>query len=166
MLARILVLSLGCLLAVASDASMKIGKPAPEFRAKLVDGSEFELKAHRGDVVLINYWATWCEPCIAEFDAFKTYIAAHPNAKLAMIAVSMDDPEQRAKVDKLIAGLPFAIAMGADVDADGYGRIWRLPMSFIVDRDGKLAYDGGQGEQKPLDLPALNRLLDPLLQNE
>lgn len=137
--------------------------PAPPLQATLLDGGRFSLAEHRGDVVIVNFWATWCEPCRAELAAFRQYLDAHAGDGLALLAVSMDDPEDAAKVAAATRELPLAVAMGDHTDAAGYGRIWRLPMTFIIDRAGRLRIDGGRGPAQVYDLPALRRDVDPLL---
>ena len=142
------------------------GRAAPDFSARLLDGSTYKLADHRGQVVLLHFWATWCDSCQAELDALRAYVRAHGSAPLSVVIVSMDDPEQHARVAQMAKTLPFPVALSSDTHADDYGRIWRLPMNFVIDRKGVLRVDGGQGEPKPFDLPALEKTLTPLLQNE
>ncbi|HVT36671.1 MAG TPA: TlpA disulfide reductase family protein [Nevskiaceae bacterium] len=163
---RLAALALLACFGCAHAAAPEVGSTAPPFSAQLLDGTRFSLPAGHDRVVLINFWATWCEPCQAELAAFAAYMRAHPQAPLTIIAVSMDDPERRAQVAQVAAKLPFAVAIADNVKAERYGRIWRLPMSFVVDRAGVLRVDGGRGEQVPFDLPTLERTITPLLQNE
>lgn len=144
-------------------AAPVLGATAPAFHASLLDGSEFDLAAHRGEVVVLHYWATWCAPCQVEMPALEAFRAAHAGEGLAIVAVSMDDPENRAQVAAHAQHLGFGIAMAANVHAGGYGRIWRLPISFVIDRQGRLRADGGSGAEKVYDLPALERDVGPLL---
>lgn len=148
-----------------AQAAPVIGKPAPALSATLLDGSPFDLAAHRGEVVVLNFWATWCEPCRAELPAFEQYYAAHRGEGFTLLAVSMDDPELRARVAKVAADFSFPVATAADTQAAGYGRIWRLPITFVIDRNGLLRVDGGSGERRAYDLPALEHELGPLLRD-
>ncbi|MGH8455813.1 MAG: peroxiredoxin family protein [Stenotrophobium sp.] len=161
--ARSILLFALCLLLPAAAWALNIGEPAPDFSASLLDGGRFKLADHRGDVVILNFWATWCVPCRSELPAFGAYLHAHQGEGLDVIAVSMDDPEDLRKVHDMAATLPFPAAMYDAVKADAYGRIWRLPITFVIDRGGLLRIDGGQGERQAYDLPGLERAIDPLL---
>lgn len=138
-------------------------QPAPPLTARLIDGHEFSLARHRGEVVVLDFWACWCAPCLDELEALKQLDAKYRGQGLTILAINTDDPEDRAKVEHITQELPFALAMAADVEADGFGRIWRLPMTFVVDRAGVLRLDGGAGPRHSYDLPELEAILQPLL---
>ena len=146
-----------------SAFAIKADKPAPPLQAKQLDGAAYILAAHKGEVVILNFWATWCVPRRAELPAFSEFYRKHQAEGLSVLAVSMDDPEDLAKVRKVAGDLPFPAAMYGDAQAEGYGRIWRLPITFIIGRDGVLRYDGGVGERGSFDLPGLERTVGPLL---
>ena len=157
---------LGLLLLVllaGPDAALGVGQPAPPLEAQQLDGGRYSLAAHRGEVVILNFWATWCVPCRAELPAFADFYQRHRAEGLSVLAVSMDDPEDLAKVRAVAATLPFPAAMYAQAGAEGYGRIWRLPITFIIDRQGRLRADGGSGKPMVYDLPALEQAVAPLL---
>ena len=156
---------LGLLLSAWSGTALAIeaGKSAPPLQAKQLDGASYTLAAHRGEVVILNFWATWCVPCRVELPAFSEFYRRHQAEGLTVLAVSMDDPEDLAKVRDVAGGLPFPAAMYGDTQAQGYGRIWRLPITFVIGRDGVLRYDGGVGERGTFDLPGLERTVGPLL---
>ncbi len=153
----------GLLLSTLDVQAIEVGRPAPSFMATLLDGTRFDLAAHRGEVVIVNFWATWCAPCREEMPAFDALQQAYRDQGLQIVAVSMDDPELRERVLKLAQGFSYPMAMAGDTQAAGYGRIWRLPISFVIDRQGLLRVDGGIGERKAYDLPALLRDIGPLL---
>lgn len=160
---RLRVLCFAFLLLPLGASAIRAGEPAPAFTAKRLDGADFDLAAHRGEVVILNFWAIWCVPCRVELPAFDAFYAAHREDGLTVIAISMDDPELRARVTQLSRDYRFPAAMVGDVQAAGYGRIWRLPITFVIDRRGVLRVDGGVGEGRPYDLPALEREVGPLL---
>jgi cytochrome c biogenesis protein CcmG/thiol:disulfide interchange protein DsbE len=159
---RRIIFLVGMLLAGASQA-IQIGQPAPALSAKLLDGSAFSLAQARGKVVVVSFWACWCSNCRAELTALDAFYKAHRDEDLSIVAINMDDPEDLGKVRAVIKDLSFPIALSADTKAEGYGRIWRLPITFVIDRDGRLRYDGGQGAAKSFDLPALEQTVTPLL---
>jgi thiol-disulfide isomerase/thioredoxin len=143
----------------------KLGQPAPTLHATLLDGTHFDLAAHRGEVVVVHFWATWCAACQVEMPALEAFRAAHAQDGVTIVAISMDDPENRAQVATALVRYGFAGAMAGDAQAAGYGRIWRLPISFVVDRRGLLRADGGAGAEKVYDLAALEREVGPLLRD-
>lgn len=138
-------------------------KPAPPLTATTLEGARFDLAAARGEVVIVNFWATWCVPCREELPAFAEFYRQHYGQGLRVLAVSLDDPEDLAKVRTVAAGLPYPVATAAQTDASGYGRIWRLPLTFVIDRGGRLVADGGRGARKTWDRPALEAEVLPLL---
>lgn len=141
----------------------EVGRPAPEFQARLLDGSTFhsaDAKDHQ--VVVLNFWATWCAPCRAEMPALEAYYEKHRAEGLAIVAISMDDPEDEAKVRQVMASFGFPAAMARDAKFKGYGRIWRIPLTFVIDRDGVLRKDAWYGDAG-IDLPMLEKTVTPLL---
>ena len=138
------------------------GKPAPSFEARLLNGEDFST-AKAGDVILIHYWATWCAPCRKEMPEIEAYYRRHRGDGLRVVAISMDDPEDIDKVRDVMRAYSFAAAMAADVRAKGYGRIWRIPLTFVVDRKGILRKDGWAGESG-LDEASMEQDITPLLQ--
>lgn len=145
-----------------AHAALEVGRAAPELQAKTVDGKAFSLAADAGDVVIVNFWASWCEPCRKEMPAMEAYYKKHQGEGLRILAISMDDPEDDAKVYQIMKNYTYPAAFQRNADYSGYGRIWRLPMTFIVDRRGILRKDGGVGPPS-IDLDLLESLVTPLL---
>lgn len=160
---RLLSTALAALLLAAPAQAVDLDQPAPPLTATLLDGSAWDLAAHKGDVVIVNFWATWCVPCRAELPAFAEFQRKHQAEGVTVLALSMDDPEDLAKVRHVAADLPFAVGLYGDAATRPYGRIWRLPITFIVGRDGVLRYDGGRGEMTSFDLAGLEKVVGPLL---
>lgn len=164
-LVRSVLLLAAILFAVPSSFATDEGKPAPALEAKLLDGASFSLAGERGHVVIINFWATWCPPCREEMPALDTYYRRHKDEGLRMVAISMDDPKDAAKVREVMSRFSFPAAFKEDADYKKYGRIWRMPMTFVVDRNGILRRDGSTGKPT-VDLPALEKNVTPLLKAE
>jgi peroxiredoxin len=114
-------------------------KIADNFTLPTPGGGAFKLNEHRGKVVFVNFWATWCPPCRDEMPAMERLYRQHKDDGLVMLAVSVDaDP-------KLIAPfvsehkLSFPIGLDSKMEvANAYG-VRALPSTFIVDRDGNMA---------------------------
>jgi cytochrome c biogenesis protein CcmG, thiol:disulfide interchange protein DsbE len=138
------------------------GKPAPPFVATLFDGRAFSLAEARGKVVLINFWATWCAPCRAEMPAIDAFYRKHHDAGLVVVAVSMDRPADEAKARAVVGDYAFAAAFAKDAEFKDYGRIWRLPLTFVIDRAGVLRRDDWY-EDPGIDAAKLDAVVLPLL---
>ena len=138
------------------------GKLAPPMSAKLLDGTVFSLNDNAGKVVVVNVWATWCAPCRAEMPALDAYFRQHRDEGLVLLAISWDDPKDEAKVREVMSAYSFPAALARDADLKGYGRIWRLPLTFVIDRRGILRKDDWYGDPG-LDSPLLEKTITPLL---
>jgi peroxiredoxin len=163
---KLLSMGLGYLLMVImmplAQATLEVGKPAPPLKAKTIDGKNFNLSDDMGKVVIVNFWATWCDPCREEMPAMETYYKKHKDEGLRILAISMDDPEDANKVREVMKSYSYPAAFQRDADYSGYGRIWRMPMTFIIDRQGILRRDGGVGPPS-INLDLLNKVVTPLL---
>jgi len=149
-----------CCAQFASSATE--GKPAPSMSAKLLDGSAFKLSDQAGKVVMLNIWATWCAPCRAEMPALEAYFRQHRDEGLVLLAVSWDDPRDEVKVREVMKDYSFPAALARDADLRNYGRIWRLPLTFVIDKRGVLRKDDWYGDPG-LDVPLLEKTITPLL---
>jgi thiol-disulfide isomerase/thioredoxin len=155
--AFLLLFALDC-----AGASLHEGKPAPALEAKLLDGKSFSLQDAAGKVVVINFWATWCAPCRAEMPALDAFYRKHRDEGLVVLAVSMDEPDSEARVREVMKAFGFPAALGPQSDFKGYMRIWRLPLTFVVDRSGVLRKNDWYGDPG-IDEPLLERTVTPLL---
>jgi peroxiredoxin len=161
---RFLRFSLIVMLIAAAPAAvaLEIGKPAPAFEIVSADGQVFTSSEARGEVLVIHFWATWCSYCRVEMPVLETYYHRHKAEGLRMIAVNMDVADADAQASEIMRSYSYAAGIGHLSKLRGYGRIWRLPMTFVVDRNGILRRDGSVGEPG-IDLATLEREVTPLL---
>jgi peroxiredoxin len=111
---------------------------APEVRFTLVSGESVGTSDLRGRVVLVNFWATYCEPCMQEMPKMvQTYKRYSPRGyEMIAVAVSRDHPDRVAAV---AATLPFKVAFDSDgTVAKGFGNVRVTPSTFVVDREGRI----------------------------
>jgi cytochrome c biogenesis protein CcmG/thiol:disulfide interchange protein DsbE len=139
-------------------AAPEIGKAAPELVVTKLDGQTFDLAKLRGKVVLVNYWATWCAPCRKDMPKLDTFYRRYHDQSLEMIGISVDRDRDLAKVHKIMATLAYPLAMLKDVTNNGFGAPEGVPITWIIDRDGKV-------RDRMIDVrdELLNRLVMPLL---
>jgi peroxiredoxin len=151
-----------CVQYATAAQAIKEGEAAPALDAKLLDGNAFSLAAQAGKVIVVNFWATWCEPCRAEMPALDAYYLKHKAEGLVVLAISMDQPGDDAKVREVMRAFNFDAGLGREASFRGYGRIWRLPLTFVIDRNGILRKDDWYG--KPgIDEALLDKVVTPLL---
>jgi cytochrome c biogenesis protein CcmG, thiol:disulfide interchange protein DsbE len=115
------------------------GRPAPALRLQGLDGRPVDLAALRGRPVVVNFWATWCGPCVREFPLLRRAAAAHRAERLAVVGVLVNDHPDRARAfaDRHRATWPTGVDSGAATAAR-----WAavgLPHTFFVRPDGTLA---------------------------
>jgi len=158
---RLLTFSL--VLAVPSAKALEEGKPAPSFEIAAPDGKIFKSSEAKGEVIVVNLWATWCAFCREEMPALETYYQRHKAEGLRMIAVSMDEASEDGKAREIMRSYSYTAGVGRLSKLKGFGRIWRLPMTFVIDRNGVLRKDGSEGDPK-IDLASLEKDVTPLLQ--
>lgn len=109
-------------------------------RAAQIDGGEWKLADHRGQVVLINYWATWCEPCQDELPGLLQVARESGPQGLAVVGVSLDSmPGAKTQVEQFAARfkLPYPIAYAATSAMQP--REFEIPTTVLIDRQGRTA---------------------------
>lgn len=115
------------------------GKAAPDFTASSLDGRTIHLSDLRGKAVLLNFWATWCEPCKIEMPWFVELQKEYGPDGLQVLGVAMDDASQEdiAKFAKNM-GVNYPIVVGKEGIGSAYGGVPFLPETFYIGRDGKV----------------------------
>lgn len=90
--------------------------------------------------LIIDFWATWCAPCMAEFRALKKIVKQHKNKNLRVLAISQDAPSEIAKVKQTVKThrLPFIVAIDKDKRIGQKYHVNALPSLFLVGTDGKV----------------------------
>ena len=112
----------------------------PSLALEDLEGRTHSLADYRGKVVLVNFWATWCEPCRAEMPSMERLRARLSAQPFAVLGVNMAEPLSR--IEKFTAALPVGFTLLRDRDG-ATAKAWRarvLPASFLVDRDGRVRY--------------------------
>lgn len=115
------------------------GTPAPALAAARLDGAAFDLAAARGQLVLVDFWASWCEPCRRELPVLEALHREHAAAGLVVVGVSVD--EQRADAEAFLQQLPLTFPIVFDADRS-LARAWappKMPSVYLIERDGSVA---------------------------
>lgn len=116
-----------------------MGLTAPDFELQAIDGSSLKLSRLRGKAVLLNFWATYCEPCKVEMPWFVQLQKEYGPQGLQIVGVAMDDvdTEDIAKFAKDM-GVNYPILLGKEAVGASYGGVNVLPTTFFLDRNGKV----------------------------
>lgn len=142
---------------------LHVGERAPPATLVTLDGQKMSTPDLVGNVVILTFWATWCVPCRDELPLLSKYAAEHASQGLRVLGFSLDAPEELAGVRTVAQSLSFPNGLLASSSAPGYGRIWRIPVNFTIDRKGLLVDDGWR-EKRPVWTPErLDRIVTPLL---
>ncbi len=126
----------------ASSATAKttVGARAPTWELPDLDGNLISSESFRGDIVVLNFWATWCPPCRAELPDFVEAQAAYREKGVSFIGVSVDmgAPEHvREFVENY--GLNYPVVMATAEIVGDYGNVEAIPTTFFIGRDGRIA---------------------------
>ncbi len=116
--------------------SPQAGFAAPGFALQTQDGQTVSLADLRGQVVLLNFWATWCPPCRAEMPAIQQVYDEHKDQGFTVLAV--DVLEQDGQVDAFVAerGLTFPVLIDRDGSVSTSYQVKAMPSTFFIDREG------------------------------
>jgi cytochrome c biogenesis protein CcmG, thiol:disulfide interchange protein DsbE len=141
----------------------QVGKPAPPLLLRTLDGRAISSASLRGQVVIASFWATWCGPCKEELPLLSAYAARHASEGLTVLGFSLDGPDQLDAVRKIAGGLSFPSGLLGEPWVPGYGRIWKLPVNFTIDRNGILMDNSWNDERPDWTPERLERIVTPLL---
>lgn len=135
---RPLVVVAALLLVGSAANAMKVGDVAPDFTRADVSGGQVQLSKYRGRLVLLNFWASWCEPCREEMPQFSKWQRELGAKGLQVLGVSMDD--DAGAVKKFLAAYPvdYPIVMGDADFAGRFGGVLGLPLSYLIDARGRV----------------------------
>ena len=124
------------------------GKPAPAFTLKTLDGKAVSLADFRGRVVLLDFWGTFCPPCLAALPELQALHEKHAAKGFAVVGVTVDD--RPALVKKATAKLTYPIVQATPQVWSAY-KVNSLPSLVLVDRDGKIVKRfGGESDPKAM----------------
>jgi DsbE subfamily thiol:disulfide oxidoreductase len=131
-------------LAIASTgvaaALPPVGKPAPDFAAKSDSGRNVRLSELRGQVVLINFWASWCSPCRQELPLLSKIYSQYRGAGFALLAVNVDDNRKDAESMLKRLGLKFPTLFDGNKKVAKLYGVDTMPATLVIDRDGRVRY--------------------------
>ena len=113
------------------------GMPAPDFTLTLLDGTTFRLSDHTGKVVVLDFWATWCGPCVKALPAIQTLYEAVSTQGVVVVGVSTDEPESLSEVRKMVKdkGLTYLIGIDTNDTSSSYF-VGGIPCVVLINQLG------------------------------
>ena len=128
-------------LAATSLASSGLaGRPAPDFALKSSSGENLRLSEYRGDVVMINFWATWCGPCRQEMPLLDELYSRYQRVGFNLLGVNIDDDSGRAMAMINELGVSFPVLFDSRKEVSKMYNVDAMPVTVIVDREGNVRY--------------------------
>ncbi len=110
---------------------------APAFSLPTLEGDTLALAEFRGQTVVLNFWATWCGPCLLEIPWFSDYADGHP--EVALLGIATDGPAEKVAAAAQQLEMTYPVLMSDDATHEAYG-ISTIPTTVIVDAEGRVRY--------------------------
>lgn len=119
-------------------AKIESGSVANDFQLSDLEGNQVQLSEFRGKTVVVNFWATWCIPCIEEMPMFEAYSSQYPD----IVFLSIDEEESREQVAPFIErmGLNYPILLDLNAKVAEHYKVSMLPSTFFIDPEGMIRF--------------------------
>ena len=128
------------LAATSLASSSLVGQPAPDFVLKNASGDNLRLSEFRGDVVMINFWATWCGPCRQEMPLLDELYSTYQRVGFNLLGVNIDDDSRKAMNMIAELGVSFPVLFDTRKEVSKLYAVDAMPATIIVDRDGRVRH--------------------------
>jgi peroxiredoxin len=120
---------------------VEIGDPMPPFEAAMLDGAKFDMAAEKGNVVLLNLWATWCGPCREEIPELEQMHKQHSGDGFKVVGVSLDEGELDAVKEFVRShNMTYPIALDPEGKLTGVFQTGVIPTTALIDRNGTIVW--------------------------
>jgi peroxiredoxin len=136
---RWLALLLACAVGSAA-AAVQLSTSAPDFTLRSVAGANLRLQEQRGQVVLVNFWATWCGPCRQEMPHLNRIYDKYRASGFVLLGVNIDDDPRAAADLAAKLGLRFPVLLDTDKKVSRAYDMSAMPATLLIDRDGRVRH--------------------------
>ena len=116
------------------------GQSAPDFALKSSTGANLRLSEYRGDVVMINFWATWCGPCRQEMPLLDELYSRYQRVGFSLLGVNIDDDSRKAMNMVSELGVSFPVLFDNRKEVSKMYQVDAMPVTVILDREGTVRY--------------------------
>jgi len=120
--------------------ALEIGKPAPDFTLKSLEGTNLNLTEQRGKIIVINFWASWCGPCRKEMPVLETFYKKYTDLGVSVWGVNVEQENQAGRDFLADLNLTFPILFDKSNTLSESYNVEAMPTTVIVDRDGLVRY--------------------------
>jgi thiol-disulfide isomerase/thioredoxin len=126
--------------AAGMPAAGLMGKPAPDFALRTFGGDNLRLSEHLGEVVLINFWATWCGPCRQEMPLLDEIYTKYRRAGLVLFSVNIDEDRADAEEMARTLKISYPVMFDARKEVSRSYQAATMPLTVLIDREGVVRY--------------------------
>ena len=133
-------LLIGATSMVAAAAPLAPTAPAPDFTLRTLDGQKLRLGEQRGQVVLVNFWATWCGPCRQEMPHLNKLYEKYKSSGFVLLGVNVDDDTAQAAGVASRLGVTFPVLPDTDKRVSRQYDLSAMPSTVLIDRDGRVRF--------------------------
>ena len=147
---------------IKPQVGLEVGMQAPDFTLRNLNGNLERLSEFKDKVIILNFWATWCAPCLEEMPAFEKLYRRYRSQGLTVIAVSLDKGDT-SKVAKFVDehSLTFPVLLDLDGIAERIYPSFTIPFTYVIDKKGRIAarVDGAKNWSSNETFAALDILI-------
>ncbi|MDX2410474.1 MAG: TlpA disulfide reductase family protein [Woeseiaceae bacterium] len=136
----LLGLTLSVFAATSLASSDLTGQAAPDFALKNSSGDNVRLSEYRGDVVMVNFWATWCGPCRQEMPLLDELYSRYERVGFSLLGVNIDDDSRKAMNMVSELGVSFPVLFDARKEVSKLYKVEAMPVTVLIDREGTVRY--------------------------
>ena len=136
----LLGLTLSVFAATSLASSDLTGQVAPDFALKSSTGDNLRLSEYRGDVVMVNFWATWCGPCRQEMPLLDELYSRYERVGFSLLGVNIDDDSRKAMNMVSELGVSFPVLFDARKEVSKLYKVEAMPVTVLIDREGTIRY--------------------------
>ncbi len=116
------------------------GREAPDFALKSSTGENLRLSEYRGDVVMVNFWATWCGPCRQEMPLLEELFSRYERVGFTLLGVNIDDDPRRAMAMAQELGVTFPVVFDNTKEVSKLYDVNAMPVTVLVDKEGRVRH--------------------------
>ena len=116
------------------------GQTAPDFALKSAGGDNLRLSEYRGDVVMVNFWATWCGPCRQEMPLLDELYSRYGRVGFSLLGVNIDDDQSKAMNMVSELGVSFPVLFDSRKEVSRLYEVEAMPVTVLIDREGTVRY--------------------------
>ena len=132
--------------------SYALNKQSPDFEITLLNGNQFKLSEHKGEIILLNFWASYCKPCQWEMPAFEKIWLKYQNQNILIIGIALSDT--KTNIDKFLeeVNVTYPIAIDDQHEIGDLFQITSLPTTIIINPEGIVSRRLGVANEAVLEI--------------